>query len=281
MLINKVEIIYQDQDIVVINKPAGLVVNKSNTVKAETVQVWFESSQVDWQAVKDTSAWSSLVPDEFDPSYGEPEEIFRIRGGIVHRLDKNTSGVLVLAKNPGSLLNLMVQFKLREVKKTYLALVHGFIDPPQGVVDAPLKRHFRLRKKIAVDAAGRQAITDYQMKQFYCFDQNKLKELDLRPAQFKKLITTSNRFSLVEARPKTGRMHQIRVHLAHIGHPLVADDKYVGRKRYKLDKLWCPRHFLHAQSLTLTQPRTQEKMTFEADLTEDLKRALDCLAVDF
>ena len=270
----KDSILFEDQDIVVINKPAGVVVNRSNTVRGETVQSWFEANFIDFNQIKNTSDWLSLVPDEFDPSYGDPLEIFKIRGGIVHRLDKNTSGVLVLAKNPGSLLNLMVQFKLRQTEKTYLALVHGFLTPKKGEINAPLKRHFRLRKKITVDASGRSAVTFYQVKQTYRFNQAKLGSLDLKPAQIKKLLSTTDKFSLVEARPKTGRMHQIRVHLAHLGHPLVADDKYVGRKRCRLDSLWCPRHFLHAQKLVFMHPRTKQKVTFQADLTEDLKQAL-------
>jgi 23S rRNA pseudouridine1911/1915/1917 synthase len=276
----QMEIIYQDQDIVVINKPAGLVVNQSETVKGETVQSWFESQMIEWDKVKDISSWSSLIPDEFDPSYGEPETIFQVRGGVVHRLDKQTSGVLVLAKNPGSLINLMVQFKLRQTEKQYLALTHGLIDPPEGTINAPLKRHFRQRQKIAVDASGRQALTWYQVKQYYQFRLDKLALLKLKPNQLKKLITTTGKFSLVKAQPKTGRMHQIRVHLAHIGHPLVADDKYVGRKRYKLDKLWCPRHFLHASWLKLMHPRTHQEVSFEARLSDDLNQALNYLMLE-
>ncbi len=275
----KIEVIYEDGDLLVINKPAGVVVNNSQTTKTETIQQWFAAylHQSVKQSIDQTQQWSALLPDEFDDSYGQPTEIFQQRGGIVHRLDKNTSGVLILAKNPGSLLNLMRQFKLRQTEKHYLALVHGFIKPRIGTIDAPLKRHFRLRQKMAVIIGGRQATTDYQREKIYQFNQEKLNQLIMKPSQLTKLLDISTYFSLVNARPRTGRMHQIRVHLAHLGYPLVADDKYVGRKRYKLDSLWCARHFLHAFSLKITHPRTNKVMTFTAPLATDLQASLDLL----
>jgi len=274
-----IKVIYEDQDILVINKPAGMVVNNSQTTKNKTIQQWFTNyyQQRKMVSVSDRQQWFSLIPDEFDDSYGQPAEIFQQRGGIVHRLDKNTSGALILAKNPGSLLNLMMQFKLRRTKKSYLALVHGLIQPQTGIINAPIKRHFSQRKKMSVAVGGREAATAYQMKQTYRLNQSKLMKLLLKPNQVQRLLQTTNAFSFIVAQPKTGRMHQIRVHFAHLGHPLVADDKYVGRKRYPLDMLWCPRHFLHASSLRITHPRTGESIIFEAPLAKDLQKSLEFL----
>ena len=111
----QISIIYEDSDLIVVNKPAGLVVNQSQTARGDTLQSWFETHFFSEKEINNYSNWSSLVPDEFDQNYGQPSDIFRQRGGIVHRLDKQTSGVLVLAKNPGSLLNLMnLLFKRKE-----------------------------------------------------------------------------------------------------------------------------------------------------------------------
>ena len=158
---NLPEILFEDQDILVIAKPGGMVTNRAQSVSGETLQDWFEKQQD--QSFPDD--WSQLLPDDFSNEYGEPEEIYQERQGMVHRLDKDTSGVMVFAKHPGSLINLLKQFRLREVQKEYLALVHGQFRVEQGRLTAPLGRSRDNRQKFAVDIEGRKAVTEYAVEQ--------------------------------------------------------------------------------------------------------------------
>jgi 23S rRNA pseudouridine1911/1915/1917 synthase len=266
-----IEIIHQDQDILVINKPAGIVVNKAKSVREPTVQDWVSNQLSDIQE----SQWQELVPTKFDDQYGAPVEIFNQRQGLAHRLDKDTSGVMVWAKNPGSLVNLMHQFKQHQVKKKYTCLTHGKFRIPEGTISAPLGRARVDRQKFAVVSEGREAVTEYQVAQYYPgFSEQGRQELE----QIKKKLSLYQGFSLVDCWPKTGRTHQIRVHMKHWLHPLVGDDKYVGKRRAKLDKMWCPRQFLHAARLEFVHPRTQKEVNFTADLTQDLEQVLKFLS---
>jgi 23S rRNA pseudouridine1911/1915/1917 synthase len=257
-MLEKIKVIFEDRDILVVNKPAGLIVNRAKTVKGETLQGWFFGRQEDRKTER-LEDWGKLLPEDFDNQYGEPEEIFEQRNGLVHRLDKYTSGVMVLAKNPGSLVNLLSQFKKREVKKRYICLVHGELSVESGEVNVPIARSKNNNKKFAVVLNGRSAITEYKVLQFY------------------QKQGYQQGFSLVECLPKTGRTHQIRVHMTHLQHPLVGDKKYLGKKRARLDEQWCPRQFLHASFLEFTHPRTKKRVSFEAELSEDLKKALSLL----
>lgn len=267
----KPEIIAEDQDLWVINKPPGLVVNRSKTIQEETLQDWLEE-----QLPADQTDWQELVPPDFDDQYGTPQKIFQQRLGLVHRLDRETSGVLVLAKNPGALVNLLQQFKDRSTQKHYLCLAHGNFRVPRGNIRAPIDRAHYDRQKMAVHPGGRPAVTQYQVKSYYP---------GLKPSVIAKLFNKEEQrqlslyqgFSLVDCWPKTGRTHQIRVHLKHWRHPLVGDTKYVGRKRSRLDPIWCPRQFLHALSLTLTHPRMGKEVTYEAPLSSDLQQVLSYL----
>ncbi|MBD3279593.1 MAG: RluA family pseudouridine synthase [Candidatus Pacebacteria bacterium] len=265
-VLQQLEIIYQDQDLLIINKPAGLVVNRAQTVKQATLQDWLAARQ-DKQLPAEQ--WQDLVPGDFNKQYGSAEEIFAQRQGLVHRLDKDTSGVMVAAKNPGSLVNLLAQFKKRQVKKAYLALVHGRLQLKQGKINLPLSRTRTSPHQFAVAADGRPAQTSYEVLQEFT-------KLDLQiPAKLKKYQRTYQAgFSLVKCWPQTGRTHQIRVHFKHLQHPLVGDQHYAGRKRIKLDKLWCPRQFLHAQELCLMRPRNHKQQCFQAALTDDLQVVL-------
>ncbi len=278
-MIKNIEVIYEDQDLAVINKPAGVVVNDAETVQEETIQGWWKSQfpgNIDWEG---------MVPTDFVVEYGSPESIFEERGGIVHRLDRETSGVMVLAKNPGSLVNLLRQFRLRQTQKMYQALVHGKFTVLEDTISLPLKRSPENRTKFAVDPEGRAAETKYQVTQLY----SGLKPVEMLedPAilaetekirNFRKKVTNSYQgFSLVKCWPKTGRTHQIRVHLSHLRHPIVADPTYLGKKREVLDRLWCPRLFLHATELQFTHPRTAVLQTFTAKLPTDLKKVLSYL----
>jgi 23S rRNA pseudouridine1911/1915/1917 synthase len=168
------------------------------------------------------------------------------RGGIVHRLDKDTSGVIVVAKAQKICQALQRQFKKRQVTKTYLALVEGHPDPRQGIIEAPIGRDKRQRKRMAIVRSGRQARTAYRVIEL--FDDN----------------------SLVEVQPETGRTHQIRVHLSWLGYPVVGDPVYGYRKR----RLPIKRQFLHAHKLELTHPVTGEPLLLTAPLAGDLAKLL-------
>lgn len=212
-----IPVVFEDDSLLVIDKPSGVVVNRAETQKEETLE--------DWAAGK----------------------------FIVHRLDKDTSGLLVIAKTPEALASLQSQFKGREVVKRYLALVHGVVSPAQGTIKAPLARNPFNRKHFGVFPGGRPAETGYKIYKNY------------------------NGYSLLELTPKTGRTHQIRVHLKHINHPVVADPIYGGRKNYQADKKFCPRLFLHATYLLVKHPKTGKMMEFSTPLPEDLSKVLQLL----
>ena len=220
-------IMYEDDDVVVIDKPAGLVVHPAAGHASGTL----------------VNALLGQIPD-LEGIGGE------VRPGIVHRLDKDTSGLIVAAKNDRALQFLQAQFKARTIKKMYLALVEGIVEPRAGIIDAPIGRSKADRKKMAVTREGRSAQTRYRVRQIY-------RQPDL---------------SLVEAYPETGRTHQIRVHFAWLKHPLVGDETY-GRQKPLVP---IERHFLHAASLTFTLP-AGETRTFTSLLPDDLQRVLDQL----
>jgi 23S rRNA pseudouridine1911/1915/1917 synthase len=179
------------------------------------------------------------------------------RSGIVHRLDKETSGLLVVAKTSSAFENLKSQFKKRQVKKKYLALVHGRVSPAEGGIKAPIRRSSFNRRKFGIFPGGRKAITDYRVK--------------------KRLNKDARDYTFLEVFPLTGRTHQIRVHLRHFGHPVVGDQKYGGRKTSRQDRAWCPRQFLHALGLGFSHPTKHKRVSFEAPLPQDLKKALQFL----
>lgn len=267
------EILFEDKDLIIINKPAGVVVNNADTINEPTIQEWV----ADHLEGSEPTDWHDLVPADFNPEFGAPTAIFEERGGIVHRLDKDTSGVLVLAKNPGSLVNLLAQFKQRTVQKTYLCLAHGKLRFAKGKVSAPLGRASADRKKFAVVAEGRPAETEYRVEEFY--PHLDVETIAQEHKNFKKHAKIYQGFSLVTCWPKTGRTHQIRVHLKHLGHPIVGDVTYLGHKRAKLDPMWCPRQFLHASELLLIHPRTHEELSVSAPLTDDLKQVLSYVII--
>jgi len=233
----KIKIVFEDGDLLVVEKPAGVVVNKALTVREETVQDW----------AKDKFPISNFqFPISSD---------FVRRAGIVHRLDKETSGLLVIAKNAKAFANLQAQFKTRKTRKKYLALVHGEVKPQEGKIELPIARNPFNREKFGVFPGGRKAVTEY------------------------KVISQLPNFSFLEVFPKTGRTHQIRVHLKAIGHPIVADETYAGRKTNRADRKWCPRMFLHASFLGLFHPRTRKWMEFTSESPPDLKKALQKFSV--
>jgi 23S rRNA pseudouridine1911/1915/1917 synthase len=152
----------------------------------------------------------------------------------------------------------MRQFKERETQKEYAALVHGLIEPDEGIIHLPLGRNPFNRHKFQVDVFGKIATTHYKVREKFSVHDDDYQD----------------GFTLVELHPKTGRTHQIRVHMAHLGYPLVGDEVYGGRKRADRDRVWCARHFLHAKAIAFSHPITHEQVTFEAPLPDDLEAAL-------
>ncbi|MDP9451866.1 MAG: RluA family pseudouridine synthase [Actinomycetota bacterium] len=175
------------------------------------------------------------------------------RGGVVHRLDKGTSGLLVVARSPRAYESLVAQLGSRLVERRYLALVWGCPRPPRGLVDAPIGRSRRDPTRMTVSGTGREARTAYEVQRAFG-----------QPVEV----------ALVGCRLETGRTHQIRVHLSAIGHPVVGDARYRGRRA----DLACPRPFLHAERLDFDHPGTGERLSFSSPLPPDLSEVLSALA---
>lgn len=223
---------YEDEDILLINKPAGMVVHPAAGHERGTL----------------VNAVLAYCPD-LEGVGGEK------RPGIVHRLDKDTSGLILVAKNDRALRHLQAQFKARTVGKVYVALVEGQIQPPSALIDAPIGRDPRQRKKMSV-ILSRTGSTR------------------ARPAQTRyRTVTVYDDFTLIECELHTGRTHQIRVHLAYIGYPIVGDTVY-GRRKQRIP---LKRHFLHAAELTFRRPSDNQEMTFRTELPLELQAVLDQL----
>ncbi len=237
-------ILFEDPDFFVVNKPAGIVVDRSRTNTEETIQDWME------EGVKSTGF----------PITNAVEESFRERAGIVHRLDKETTGCLVIAKTPLAFSSLQKQFKDRSVVKTYLALVHGAMVPQQGEIRAPVDRLPWHRERFGVVPGGKEAVSSYTV-------------LDTRYTAKKEAV------SLVEVHPATGRTHQIRVHMKYAGHPLVADYLYAGRKTNRLDRQWAPRVMLHAWKISFLHPGRPagERISVVSPVPADMGQVLRAL----
>ncbi|OGD08197.1 hypothetical protein A2397_05665 [Candidatus Amesbacteria bacterium RIFOXYB1_FULL_44_23] len=234
------QIIFEDRWICVVNKPWGMVVNNAKTNKGLTVQDWFLQKDLGLE-----------VGD------GEKDTEFALKGGVVHRLDKDTSGILVLVKTLKAYNGLKSQFLERKVSKTYLALVHGEMKPAEGVISLPIERHPKVWGKFAVGTdLSLTAITEWKTMGKYTW-QNEV-------------------YTLLELKPHTGRTHQLRVHMKHLEHPIVADPIY-GGKAAKKDLELCPRLFLHAGKLEFSHPDSGERLEFEAKLPEELELVLQKL----
>ena len=231
---NTPQIIFEDEDLLVINKPAGLTVNRSDTTREETTLQDFVMNKINF-------------------SKNSSEGDFQSRGGIVHRLDKETSGVILVAKNKAAFDFLQKQFKERIVEKEYIALVHGKLFPEKGSIKVPVGRLPWNRKRFGVLAGGREAETGYEVITNY------------------QLPMTNENVSLLRLRPKTGRTHQIRVHLKYFGHPIFSDNLYAGRKISRNDRKLLNRVFLHAQEISFIHPKTKKRISFKADLPAELK----------
>jgi len=223
------DVVYEDDEIVAINKPPGMIVHPAIGHANETLANALLARYPDMAAQADLTDWP----------------------GIVHRLDMYTSGVIIAARNVRAQEHLRGQFERREVEKVYLALVAGRLEPAQGRIEARIGRHRRYRPKMAVRSTGRDACTSYRVLEYF------------------------EDATLVEARPKTGRTHQIRVHLEAIGHPILGDPLY-GEP----DALGLTRQFLHARRISVRSPADGRVLTFTTDLAPDLQAVLDELRRD-
>jgi 23S rRNA pseudouridine1911/1915/1917 synthase len=237
--------IYEDEEFLVIDKPSGITVNKSETTIHETtIQDWAE---------KELGVGGGS-------DSGDKDSDFYKRAGIVHRLDKETSGILLLAKTKEAFENLQKQFKERVVKKTYLALSHGKIVPPEGEINVPVGRLPWSRMQFGILPGGRESKTLYKVLDYY------------------KNTQTKEMLSLVELYPQSGRTHQIRVHLKYIGHPIFSDFLYAGRKTSRKDRSALPRVFLHASAISFMHPKEGKEVSFRSDLPPELYSLINKLS---
>ncbi len=220
-----IEIIYEDKDIIVVNKPKGMVVHPANGNPDGTL----------------VNAIMSICKDSLSGIGGE------IRPGIVHRLDKDTSGIIIIAKNDLAHIRMSEQIKNHEVKKTYIALVRGIVKENEATINMPIGRSTRDRKKMAVTKNGKNAITHIKVLKRY-----------------------GNKYTLLKVNIETGRTHQIRVHLAQIGYPILGDSTYSnGKNEFEIEG-----QCLHAKSLEFKHPITGKDMYLEAELPEYLENII-------
>ena len=220
-----IEILYEDEDIIVVNKPEGIVVHPANGNPDGTL----------------VNAIMNLCGNSLSGIGGE------IRPGIIHRLDKDTSGVLIVAKNDIAHINISNQIKNRQTKKIYIALVRGVIKENEATIDMPIGRSKKDRKKMAVTKDGKEAITHFKVLKRY------------------------ENFTLLEIKIDTGRTHQIRVHLAEIGYPIVGDYIYSnGKNPFNVEG-----QMLHARQIEFVHPTTGKEMKIEAPIPEYFQRILN------
>lgn len=220
-----IEVVYEDDDIIVVNKPKGLVVHPANGNPDGTL----------------VNAIMAMCKESLSGIGGE------LRPGIVHRLDKDTSGLLIVAKNDKAHINMSEQIKNRQVTKKYIALVRGVIQEDDATIDMPIGRSTKDRKKMAVTKNGKQAVTHFKVLKRY------------------------PQYTLLEVKIDTGRTHQIRVHMAEIGHPVVGDMVYSNGK----NDFGIQGQMLHAKSLDFKHPITGKQMHLEAELPQYFKSILE------
>ena len=219
-----IEIIYEDNDIIVVNKPKGMVVHPANGNPDGTL----------------VNAIMSICKGSLSGIGGE------IRPGIVHRLDKDTSGLLIIAKNDRAHINMSNQIKNREVKKIYIALVRGNVNEEEATINMPIGRSTKDRKKMAVRKDGKEAITHFKVLKRY------------------------SKYTLLEVKIDTGRTHQIRVHMSEIGHPIIGDMVYSnGKNEFSVSG-----QMLHAKSLDFKHPITGKDIHLDAELPQYFKDVL-------
>lgn len=238
------EIIFENEDFLAVVKPFGMIVNNADTSKkAFTLQDWVE------------------LRNREGGSRNTLENEFGKRSGIVHRLDKETSGIVLIAKNEKTFLALQNEFKERRVKKTYYALCHGKI-LDTGSVSMPIGRLPWNRKRFGIVPEGRSALTEFKPIAYYIDPEDK-----------------NSILSYLEVFPKTGRTHQIRVHLQYLKHPIYSDILYAGRKTARNDRKHLSRHFLHAGKIEIKSPSSNKIIELKSNLPSDLQNFLNSLEI--
>jgi 23S rRNA pseudouridine1911/1915/1917 synthase len=237
------DVLYEDDDLIVLNKPPDIIVHPARSHLKGTV-----INALAWHFKHQSGGALSSVGTEF------------ARPGVVHRLDRNTSGVIVFAKRDEAHWKLGHQFEHRRVDKRYLAIVHGRVEPPVDVIDLPIGPHpsrekgYREKYVVRHDEQGKPSVTIYRVRELY------------EPHA----ADPADRYSMVELDLKTGRTHQIRVHLSHLGWPVVGDDMYGGRPVEECGTPIITRQALHAAKLSFQHPTTGEAMSFTAPLRGDM-----------
>lgn len=248
-------ILYEDVYLLVINKPSGVVVNRAQSVRSETVQdfadVYLHLSPR-LASVKEKTA-ESIEKDI--------KEVFSDRSGVAHRIDKETSGCLLIAKTPEVLGLLLTKFRERDMKKVYLAIVHGKIEPQEGEIKAPVGRLPWNPERFGIVSDGKESVTRYKVIRVF-----------ERPSAKRKHQKALDQYCLVECYPETGRTHQIRVHLKYINHPIVGDYLYAGRKTARDDREWAPRVMLHAWKLVFDHPITGQGLEIVSPVPDDMMK---------
>ena len=221
------DIVYEDEDIIVVNKQKGLVVHPGNGNPNGTL----------------VNAIMAYAKDSLSGIGGE------IRPGIIHRIDKDTSGLLIIAKNDEAHINISNQIKEHKVKKTYVALVRGIIKENEATINMPISRNMNDRVKMAVDKNGKEAITHFKVLKRY------------------------KNYTYIEVNIETGRTHQIRVHMAQIGYPIIGDIVYSnGKNQFNVVG-----QMLHSKELKFIHPRTNKEIDLQADIPEYFKKILEKL----
>ncbi|OGG01867.1 hypothetical protein A2Z33_01285 [Candidatus Gottesmanbacteria bacterium RBG_16_52_11] len=232
-----IPVVFEDEVILAVDKPPGTVVNKAVSVNGYTVQDFMQSR----------------FPDIFPEQPGTGDD-FLMRSGIVHRLDKETSGILILAKTREAYAKLINQFKHRLVKKSYLALVHGKVVPAEGEIRAPVGRLPWNPERFGIVPEGKEAVTGFRTLEYLILDSP----------------TGDMPATRLILKPLTGRTHQIRVHLKYINHPILGDYLYAGRKTSRDDRIWIPRVMLHAYDITIRHPVSGQNQTLTAPEPHDM-----------
>ncbi len=246
-----IPILFEDDSLLVINKAPGIVVNRAQSVKEETVEDW---AQAYLHITPPTVFVKAVIHEDGSVTRDIPAE-FAQRAGIVHRIDKETSGCLVIAKTPVVFEELQRQFKEREIHKTYVAIVHGSLVPAEGEVNAPVGRLPWNKEQFGIVPGGKESVTKYKVLSSH-------------------QSPDGEALSFVELYPETGRTHQIRVHMKYINHALVGDYLYAGRKTARNDRIWAPRVMLHAKKVSFKHPNGGHELAIEAPIPDDMDRII-------
>ena len=246
------DIVYEDDDLAIVNKPAGMMVHAGAGATEDA---------------RNRGTLVNALLHRFGALSGVSGEL---RPGIVHRLDRETSGLMVVAKNDEAHRRLARQFLRREVHKTYIALVHGWLKREQGTIQSPISRDLKRRTRMTSrGAGGREAVTHYRVT--------------------RQIASAYGKFALLEVKIETGRTHQIRVHMASIGHPVVGDALYGAPRLLQVESgknraagmprtLASSRHFLHSAAIALAHPRTAERLKFSRPIPPELEDLLKQLS---